>query len=79
MSKEYREKLAHWEKLANQNGGHNKVIAELRKIVELKVLKERALNVGLHLLRHKALKPNIPFFFHFSWQLPVQTAFIGIF
>ena len=37
MSKEYREKLA------NQSGGHNKVIAELRKIVELKVLKERAL------------------------------------
>jgi hypothetical protein len=38
MSKEYREKLA------NQNGGHNKVIAELRKIVELKVLKERVLS-----------------------------------
>ena len=46
MSKEYREKLAHWEKLANQNGGHNKVIAELRKIVELKVLKERALSLN---------------------------------
>jgi hypothetical protein len=36
MSKEHREKLA------NQNGGHNKVIAELREIVELKALKERA-------------------------------------
>lgn len=36
MSNEYREKLARWERLANQNGGHNKVVAVLRKIVELR-------------------------------------------